>query len=38
MTYETEQATRAEEMAGEDTAFARRRQGELMAQPAAGGS
>jgi ATP-binding cassette subfamily B protein len=37
MTYETEQATRAEEMAGEDTAFARRRQGELMAQPAAGG-
>ena len=36
MTYEQEQAHEAEVMAGEDEAFARRRQGEMMgeAQPA----
>ncbi len=38
MTYQQEQAHKEEEMVGEDIAFARRRQGELAAAPAAGGS
>jgi ABC-type multidrug transport system fused ATPase/permease subunit len=37
MTYAQEQARKDEEMAGEDVAFARRRAGEMMTQPAAGG-
>ena len=37
MTFEQEQAAKAEAMVGEDVAFARRRQGELLASPAAGG-
>ena len=38
MTYEQEQAAKAEAMAGEDEAFARRRRGEVVPQPAAGGN
>ncbi|MBI5949878.1 MAG: ABC transporter ATP-binding protein [Chloroflexi bacterium] len=37
MTYEQERKANEEAMAGEDVAFARRRQGELAPQPAAGG-
>ncbi len=37
MTYETEQAAKASALVGEDEAVARRRQGELSSQPAAGG-
>ncbi|MCK9517612.1 MAG: ABC transporter ATP-binding protein/permease [Dehalococcoidia bacterium] len=36
MTYQQEQAARAEEMLGEDEAVARRRRGDLSAQPAGG--
>lgn len=37
MTYQQEEAQREEELIGEDAAFARRRQGEIVPQPAAGG-
>jgi ATP-binding cassette, subfamily B, multidrug efflux pump len=37
MTYEQEQAAKAEAMAGEDAAAVKRRRGEVVAQPAAGG-
>jgi ATP-binding cassette subfamily B protein len=36
MTYEQEQAAREQELLGEDAATARRRQGEMMPQPASG--
>ena len=37
MTYEQEQAAKAEAMVGEDAAFAKRRRGEVVPQAAAGG-